>query len=439
MIKIVNTLPRRGLFFIITIISLLPSFVTNLFCAEVYDLCYKTHLLREGKILFVRHRNPLLDPVLRTYETHLFDPRTGKITYLQKYQEHLYILPVISRDRSTLCYHSLIEGSDFLVTGNLEEGKSIRLRFDTGGYFVSIGLDYDNDTVIAVIKRGENKQALYLISNRASTIKRILNGTNFIEAGFFDNGNVYFVEFKDNQKEFGFTNPKTRKRYDITEGFDYFQKTPNGDGVLYSQGNNLYLYRVYSNESILLSRKFDPDNQRPLISRDGSTCAVLEENNVYIANLPSGDILYYLSVDTEDASFYLTDFTFYLIKDNKIFSLAHKKPGQTLGELYTADQDINLLAVSQNDRYVIYQHANKKEVIVYDTKQKKHYSKESPFIIEEILYPDIADNFYIISRTKDPETGIPIRELYHYSLKLGQLSVISTAANTDIRLYKRKE
>ena len=175
MIKIVKTLPQKGVFFIIIIISLLPTFVTNLFCAEVYDLCYKTHLLREGKILVVRYRNPLLDPVLKTYETHLFDPRSGKITYLQKYQEHLYILPVISRDRSTLCYHSLIEGSDYLVTGNLEEGKSTRLRFDTGGYFVSLGLDYDNDTVIAVIKRGENKQALYLISNWASTIKRILN------------------------------------------------------------------------------------------------------------------------------------------------------------------------------------------------------------------------------------------------------------------------
>jgi hypothetical protein len=325
------------------------------------------------------------------------------------------------------------------VTGNLEEGQSTRLRFDTGGYFVSLGLDYDNDTVIAVIKRGENKQALYLISNSRSTIKRILNGTNFIEAGFFDNGNVYFVEFKDNQKEFGFTNPKTRKRYDITEGFNYFQKTPNGDGVLYSQGNNLYLYRVYNNESILLSRKFDQDSRGPLISRDGSTCAVLEENNVYIANLPSGDILYYLSVDTEDASFYLTDFTFYLIKENKIFSIAHKKPGQTLGELYTADRDINLLAVSQNDKYIVYQHDNKKEVIVYDMRNQKHYSKVSPFFIEEILYPDIADNFYIISRNNDPETGIPIRELYHYSLKLGQLSVISTAANTDIRLYKRNE
>ena len=174
-----------------------------LFSSDIYDLCYSTEPLGYGRLLFLRYRNPLLDPVLRSYELYLFDPVSGKLSSLQKYNEKLYILPVVSRDRTTLSYHSLIEGSDFLTTKNMELGKSIMLRFDTGGYFVSIGIDYDNDRVAAAVKRGENRQGIYLISNRASTINRIYNGMDFEEVGFLYNGNVYFVDNVEGEKILG--------------------------------------------------------------------------------------------------------------------------------------------------------------------------------------------------------------------------------------------
>jgi len=440
MMKIINPSPlKKALIPFISIISLLFPFVTNLFSSELYDLCYQTELLRNGKILFTRYRNPLLDPVLRTYEIHSFDPHTGKISFLQKYQEKIYIPPVISRDKSIISYHSLIEGTDYLVTRNIEIGKSTRLRFDTGGYFVALGLDYDNDTVVSVIKRGENKQALYLISNRASTIKRILSGVKFIEAGFFYNGNPYFVEIIDNLKILGIVRGKTKGRSVIAEGVNYIQKAPNGDGIIYSQENDLYLYRVYGNESIILSRGFDSQKNLPLFSYDGSTLAVIEKNTIYIVNIPSGDIMYYLSMDTEDAAFFLTDFTFYIIKENKVFYLEHKKPGQSLQELYKSKNWIGLLSVSQNDRYLIYQNDNKNEIIIFDRKQKKHYRKEFSFTIQEIIPPELENTCYIIARSYEPEKKLPVKELYLYNFKKERLFAISTVSNTDIRLYLRNE
>jgi hypothetical protein len=432
----------KKIFFIcIVIISFLFSFVTNLFAVELYDLAYRTHLLKNGKTLFVRYRNPLLDPVLRTFETYMFDPRTGKITFLQHPQEKLYILPVVSRDKSTLSYHSLIEGSDYLVTRNLQTGKSIRLRFDTSGYFLEIGIDYDNDTIVASIKRGENRQALYLISNNRGTIRRILDGRNFISTGFFYNGNPYFVEVIDEWKILGFVNLETGKRHVIAERIDFATKAPNGDVLLYSQENNLYLYRVYGNESLIISRQFQSRKNPLLLASDGSTCAVIEDDSIYIINIPSGDVMYYISMDTENLSFYLTDFTLYIIKKNKILYLEHKKPGQTLQELYEDTQPLHLLAVSQNDRYLVYQHEKKNEAIIYDRKAGRHYSKDFGFIIHEILPPDTEDSFYIIARSIEPKKKIPVKEVYLYNFLAEKLFTVSTASDLEnfIQLYLTEE
>ncbi|KKL64026.1 hypothetical protein LCGC14_2169200, partial [marine sediment metagenome] len=165
-----NTKPspiKTAVLFLTIVLSVAAPAATNLHSSELYDLVYTTQPLDDGKLMFLRLRNPLRDPALRTFEIYVFTPDSGKISFLQKYNEMLYLPPAVSRDKSTIVYHSIIEGNDFLVTKNIQTGKSTRLRFDTGGYFVNLGLDYDNDTVAAIIKRGENKQAVYLISNRA--------------------------------------------------------------------------------------------------------------------------------------------------------------------------------------------------------------------------------------------------------------------------------
>jgi hypothetical protein len=423
----------------VLIITFLFLFVTNLFCDELFDLCYDAQLLRNGQIFFLRYRYPTLDPVLKTYEIHVFDPRTGNVSFLQKYAEKLYIPPVISRNRSTICYHSLIEGTDYLVTYNLEKGVSTRLRFDTGGYFLGLGIDYDNDTVVSNIKRGENKQALYLISNRESSIRRILNGTDFTEVGFLYNGNPYFVEILKNRQVLGFVAKTTGKVYIIAEGFEYVQKALNGDAILYSKAHDLYLYRVFANESIVLTRNFDKQLTPPLYSADGSTCAIIEPHSVYIANIPSGDILYFLSIDTEGSTFYLTDFTFYMAKDGKIFFLEHKKPGQILQELFEDTSSPALVSVSQNDRYLLYRYEHRNEIIMYDRMHKRKQRLKFPFSVEKIFYPEHEERFYIISRTPHPEEHIPVRELYLYDFKNELLTAISTASETDITPYLRNE
>jgi len=430
---------KKILFSFILIIFLLLGFVTNLFPGQFYDLAYRTEILKNGKILFVRYRNPLLDAVLKTYEIYMFDPKIGKISFLQHPQEKLYILPVLSRDRTTMSYHSLIEGNDYLVTANLETGRSIRLRFDTGGYFVELGLDYDNDTVAASIKRGENRQALYLISNSRGTIRRILDGKIYVETGFLDNGNVYFVEQVEEGRNLGFVNVQTRDKFITAEDVEFVQKTANGDSILYSRQKDLYLYRPYGNESLLLSRKFSAERKLPLISSDGSTCAVIGEGIIYLVNIPSGDVLYYISIDTRGLSFYLTDFTFYIVKENKILYIEHKKPGGSLQELYEAQYPIHLLGVSRNDRQLIYQHEDRDEVIVHDRRENKTYKKKFDFTIEQIVTPYTEDSFYIITRTIAAGIGHPVRELYFYHFKAEKLFTVSTAKDTDLKLYLTEE
>lgn len=435
---IILILVRKVVLYLAIIISASVLFVTNLFASELYDLCYRADPLNNGKILFLRHRNPMLDPVIRTYEIHLFDPLTGNLSYLQRYQELIYIPPVISRDRTSMVYHSIIEGTDFLVTKNIETGKSTRLRFDTGGYFVTLGLDYDNDTVAAAIKRGENKQAVYLISNRASTIRRILNGTNFIELGFLDNRNIYYVEMIDGRKVLSFTNERRKSGIEIAEGVDYVQKAPNGDAILYSKDKDLYLYRVNGKESINLSNNFNREKNPPIFSSDGSTLALVENDVIHIVNVSSGDILYYLSMNTENITIFLTNYTLYIAKDNKVFHLKHKKPGQSLMELYKDDSQIHILSISQDDRYLVYQKKNNREVIIFDFKENKHFIKELGFMVQRVIFPLSGDSFYVILLNDSGKDHIPIRELYLYNFKKESIFPISTLTNTDIKLYLRK-
>jgi len=395
--------------------------------------------MNDGKLLFLRYKNPTLDPVLKTYEIWLYNPHTEKITFLQKYNEKIYILPVVSRDRTTISYHSLIEGTDFLVTRNIDTGYSTRLRFDTGGYFVNIAIDYDNDRIVSVNKRGENRQALYIISNSRGTIRRIFNGRNFQNLGFFNNRSIYYTDRTPSGMKLGVVQKRGKEGIVAAAGVDFVQKAPNGDALLYSKDGALYLYRVNNSESIKLSQNFIG---RPIISQDGSTCAIIEKSSVLIVNIPSGDVMYFLSMDTENTTRILTDFTFYIAKDNKIFHLKHKKPGQYLTEAYADEEQISLLAASSDDLYLYFQRDNKKKIIILDRKQKRKLSKEFPFTVQEVLpcaSPKLNVAFYIKALSKNPEDSIPIRELYRYNFKQKILIGISTAQDTDIHPYFWKE
>jgi hypothetical protein len=409
--------------------------------SEIYDLCYRAQPLSWGRLLFLRYRNPLLDPVLRSYEIMLFDPVTGTLSSLHKYDEKLYILPAVSRDKTTICYHSLIEGSDFLTTKNIEIGKSIKLRFDTGGYFVTIGIDYDNDMVAAAVKRGENRQAIYLISSRASTIRRIYNGSNFSEVGFLFNGSVYYVDTVENDRILGLVYPggSANEQYTAAHGVDYVMKAPNGNAIIYSKGSTLYLLRAQGRQSITLSENFDTARTLPIFSQDGSTLAVFEDKIVYIINIPSGDVFYYLAMDTAGTKSALTNYQFYIAKENKLFSLQHKKPGQSLGEILSDQGGIDLLSVSPNDRYIVYRNKDKKELIVYDTREYDYHRNRFDFAVEKVLYTMPDEGFYIIGRLGGNRGTAAIRELYLYNFQKESISPISTSQNVDIKPYLRRE
>ncbi|UCB47144.1 MAG: hypothetical protein JSV25_06950 [Spirochaetota bacterium] len=432
---IVKILFRKISIVILFALIFILSHASFSFSATLYDLCYSKEPLNYGKLYFMRYKNPMLEPVLRTYELYLFDPVSGKLSSLQQFDEKLYIPPAISPDKSTVCYHSLIEGTDFLTTKNIEIGKSIKLRFDTGGYFVTIGIDYDNDRVAAAVKRGEDRQAIYLISGRASTVNRVFNGHNFDEVGFLYNGNIYFIDNINEQRVLGLVYEKTKEHHIISRGVDYIKRAPNGNAIIYSRRNELYIFRAQGKKSILISENFSPENP-PLISEDGSTFAVFEEGKIFIVNIPSGDIFYYLSMEIENTQSILSNFNYYVAKEGKLFYLNHKKPGQSLTELFEDEEGIDLLTVSPNDRYIIYRNKNLKEIIVYDKKEDKHYRKTFPFTVQEVLYTAPSEQFYVIGLSKASD-AVPVRELYLYDFVKESISPISTSQNTDIKPYQR--
>jgi len=411
--------------------------IPNLFSDQLYDLCYHTKLLNNGKTIFLRYRNPLLDPVLKTYEIHVYNPGTAELSILQKYNEKIYIFPIVSRDKTTICYHSLIEGNDYLVTKNIEIWKSTRLRFDTGGYFVCMDIDYDNDTVASVIKRGENKQAIYVISNRNAFIKRILNGKEFSEIGFLNDGNIYYKDKKDGLDVLGKVYVKSKRNYIIAEGVKFTQKTPGGDAIIYSVEKDLYLYKVHKNESVKIINNFNLNKTIILFSDDGSTCTVIGERSIRILNIPSGDVMYLLSLNTDDTKFFLSNFNLYLVKANKVFELKHKRPGESLKELLCDEKPINIVGISPQERYIAYTRENKKEIFIFNKRDRKTFSKKFQFNIEKILFPKSINAFYIISVNRNPKDNIPVKELFYYNFDKDSLFAISTMSNTNIKLYLR--
>jgi Tol biopolymer transport system component len=437
--------------YLLIIISIILFSVTNLFAGKLYDLYYYGEPLRDGKYLFVRLRNALGDPILRTLEINLYDPYTGKITILQQYSEKMYILPVVSRDRSTIAYHSLIESNDFLITRNIESGSSTRLRFDTSGYFMMNAISYDNEKVASVLKRGENRQAIYIISTTKGSIRRLFSGTDFQEIGFFNNGSIYYIDRVAQRLVLGVVRSDGKGRTVVAHGIDYAEKLPNGDALLYSVGLDLFLYRVNTNESIRLSRNFSPSYLKPLIAEDGSTCAVREQNRILLVNIPSGDILYYLSFETTGTRGFLTRFTFYITKDSRIFHIKHKKPGQHLTEAHRSEGIISSIAASPDDRYILYQLGNERELKIYDREKKNLFSKEFTFSIQDFTVSPYMDpseamsSIYLeaLSTIQDAEGNegnpVPLRELYVYDFLMKALTAVSTSGDIDPGPYLREE
>jgi hypothetical protein len=448
------------LVYLLTIIAALFSSVITLFPAQIHDLCYFGEPMKNGEFLFVRYRNPLLDPLLRTFEIYVYNPSTGKITFLQQFGEMSYLLPVVSPDRTTVTYHSLIEGNDFLVTRNVITGKATRLRFDTSGYFLFNDLHYDNERVASVLKRGPGRQAIYIISNDLGTIRRLYTGQAFQEVGFLYNGSVYYVDRVGNRLSLGVVRGDGKQRTVVEENIEYVRKGPRGDAILFSIENELFIYRVYNNETILLTEHFSMQEPVPLIAEDGSACVVYDGETTLLVNIPSGDVLYYLSFRGDDRGDILTRYSYYTVKDDQVFTIKYKKPGQALLPLFGDEGPVHLLAVSPDDRYVLYRLGDAHELRIYDRRTGGRFIKTFPFIIEEVIvspfmeFSEAMGSIYLItlspgdgtagsSETGAPsresgETVPPVRELYLYDYPGKSLTAISTAGDTDIRLYLRE-
>jgi hypothetical protein len=469
-------------FLLLTIIAILSLSVIPLFGEQLYDLCYFGEPLKDGKFLFVRYRNPLLDPVLRTFETYVFDPASGKILFLQQYGEMSYLLPVVSPDRTSVTYHSLIEGNDYLVTRNLITGRSTRLRFDTSGYFLFNDLHYDNETVVSVLKRGPNRQAIYIIYNDLGTIQRLHNGTDFQEVGFLYNGNVYYVDHIGNRLSLGVVQSHGQGRTVVEENVEYVRKTPRGDGILYSIENELFLYRVFNNESIRLTEHFSIEGPLPLIADDGSACVVHDGETTLLINIPSGDVLYYLSFrgdrpeggspfrgdrpeggspfrgdrpeggDQGESQWespfrgdILTRYTYYAPIGSQVYSIKYKKPGQQMEVVFSDEGSIRLLAVSPDDRYLLYRLDDMRELRIFDREKRETFTKTFPFVIERVIVSPFMEfskamgSIYLITLSPSGDSeGTLLRELYQYNYRMGRLTSVSTAQDTDIRLYLRE-
>jgi WD40 repeat protein len=442
---------KRYLNVLFIIIALLGLSVIPLFGDQLYDLCYFAEPMKNGEFLFVRYRNPLLDPLLRTYEMYVFNPGTGKITSLQQYGEKSYLLPVVSPDRSTITYHSLIEGNDFLVTRNIISGRSTRLRFDTSGYFLFNTLHFDNETVASVLRRGIDRQAIYVIYNDLGTIKRLYSGQKFREVGFLYNASIFYVDHVGNRLSLGVVRSDGKGRTVVAENVEYVEKAPGGEAVLYSIGTDLFLYRVFNNESIALSNTFSP-GKPPLMAADGAACVVYDDDRVLLVNIPSGDVLYQLTQSSEGKSDIISRYTFYTVKDsNRVLAIHYKKPGQQLREVFTDEGPIRLLGVSPDDRYILYQFEDRKSLRIYDRDSGDIFTKRFDFTIEDVIvspfmeFSEAIQSIYIIATSPSGEASpsgeeapsIPVRELYMYNYPRRSLTAISTAEDTDLEPYLR--
>lgn len=421
------------------ILILLPAFYG--YSDTLYDLCYDYHALKNGKIMFLRFKNPMLDPVLRTIEIYIFYPKNSKLSFVPRYGEKIYIKPVVSHDKTTLCYHSLIEGRDFLVTKNVEKGKNTRLSFDTGGYFLKLAISNDDDTVAAVIKRGKNKQAIYYISNSKGILKRLLNGRDFEIIHFLNDGSIFYIDNSDNKRVAGYIDYQ-RQNTIIDEDIDFATVTPNGDAVIYVKDGKLVFYRINNHEKITILSGFKPNTayvaKYIIFSDDGSALAIVTKDAIRIVNIPSGDVFYYISIDTANSTYFMTDYSFYLSKNKKLFILMYKKPAQDLYKLIESDENIHILGGDPENKFLVYQKNNKKILYIFNKKTKKSIKRIFNFNIESISYNTDGKSFYIITTRPDIKTGIPVRELYFYDFEGELLYPISTVKNAKLKLYKRK-
>jgi WD40 repeat protein len=436
---------KKYLYGLITIIALLLMSVIPLFGEQLYDLVYFGEPMKNGEFLFVRYRNPLLEPILRTYEMYVFNPGTGKITYLQQYGEKSYLLPVVSPDRSSVTYHSLIEGNDFLVTRNIISGRSTRLRFDTSGYFLFNSLHYDNETVASVLRRGIDKQAIYVIYNDLGTIQRLYSGHRFREVGFLYNGSVYYVDHVGTRLSLGVVRSDGKGRTVVAENVEYVQKVPSGEAIFYSIGSDLFLYRVFNNESIKVSDSFSSE-RLPIIADDGSVCAVYDGDTLLLVNIPSGDVLYYLSYSGSGEGDMISRYTFYTVQEEgKVFAIQYKKPGQQLREVFSDEGPIQLLGVSPDDRYILYRFDDKKNLRIYDRDSDEIFGKTFDFSIEELIVSPFMEfeqamrSIYLITTapSDDSPDSTLVRELYMYNFSGRSLTAISTAGETELQPYLR--
>ena len=421
------------------ILIILPAFYG--YSALLYDLCSDYHALKNGKLMFLRFKNPMLDPVLRNIEIYIYNPKNSKLTFVPRYGEKIYIKPVVSHDKTTICYYSLIEGRDFLVTKDVEKSKNIRLSFDTSGYFLKLAIAYDDDTVAAVIKRGENKQAIYYISNSKGLLKRLLNGRNFENIHFLEDGSIFYTDENDNKRTAGYVNYQ-RQNIIIDENVSFATPAPNGDAVIYAKDGKLVLFRLSNREKITILDNFKPSTAEIKdsisFSDDGTAMAVVTKNAIRIVNIPSGDVFYYISINTTNSTYLMTNYSFYLSKDKKLFILMYKKPGQDLYKLIETDKNILILGGNPGDNFLVYQKKNKKVIYVYDRHNGTSLKREFNFNVNTISYNTKGKLFYIIATGINKTSGIPVRELYLYDFEKELLYPISTADKNDLEPYKRE-
>jgi WD40 repeat protein len=217
------------------------------------------------------------------------------------------------------------------------------------------------------------------------------------------------------------------------------QKTPRGDGIFYTKGPVLFLFRLYGTDSIALSRNFSLQDHPLLISDDGSAAAFLEKGSIGIVNIPSGDIFYLISMDTEGTNAVLTDFNFLLAKGKKVFVLQHKKTGQALRELFTYDEDVTLLASSPDDRYIAFQGSQKHTLLIYDQEEQEIITKPFTQGVERVMFAAEGTSCYVVTRSNYQEYRAPVRELFFYDFQNGIKTFVSTTTNADVKLYLRNE
>jgi len=121
-----------------------------------------------------------------------------------------------------------------------------------------------------------------------------------------------------------------------------------------------------------------------------------------------------------------------------VFLLKHKKPGQVLTELFAEDGPVRILSASPDDRYLVYQKENSREIIIYDLKENIKLEKELDFVIQKVIFSIEGESFYIVTLTGAYGNQTPVQELYHYNFLEETMFAISTAKETDVKLYLRK-